>query len=938
MIIYPDKPWVNGQTFTHTTEEGETLTGTYDESKNTWTFGKGTELETVYTTAVYTVDVRPSEAEIEQAAAQFEALPLPDPSGLVTQQDVNWYLFDLINNVDGNHLWIGLDEPPKNNAGEYLFKFWWKDDEEQLYFFQYSTQTWVLTGLMDFDRPPIVSDTAPTEHPKFPGKDLEQGDLWYDEVRLEMFLWYNDAWFPISVPPADYDVEIERFEYTLNRFDALLQELYVFKETADGRYVNKEGGDSMEGPLDVTGGRTPDADGIVSTVKVLNVDSGQDSDLQIKHNGNTKVYVGSNRTTTTQGIKFNQNNLKITGSNDAELFTMNTNGVFYEGAYTADKHIATKQTVEEEIYDDITDKDNTNFFVRRDGDSMSGHLEMTSNAGIAFDELGDNRKALNLTRKDGEYPVLAHLNHVQGSSNLGGYDINVGGNTNFNELRLKGGTNATVPSFKMKGNGALYFYKDLLLDNNQITGLAIATADNHAVPYGQVKQELQEFRDDLIQNLTFGTWRYNSQSALPPTGRFFVRNDAGANSGVSPQSVIALTFHEDDLNGAKGAWDRVDVGELITMSSGSGLQVKYKVNSTAITSGPNGEIRTIEVVYYSKTGVFNFVDTIDWSVVLTEFEDISVDELDDTYLRLDADNSPVVTSSGLEIKTDANLGSGFGEAALTLNGKRDNANNSCAVVRFKNWNYGDTDEINGYITYFTNNDTHYFRFNKDIRLPGDVNLSFSDGGAIQHNGGNRIIFNSASNGNEGSGLVAFTRPGNNARRGVVIKGKYKDDDGNTVSDGDLFFTYTNTDVDAINYVGKISGKHNIVNKDYVDNANTGVLEGKLKNKGSNSSPNSGQFAPMFGASYNSGNVQDMNRIKLHSLDGYDFRTTGSAATPGTLTICSRGDCLWHGIIEKKSVSGDDCTLYLVKLYARSANWDTSSDYYFHISGFKRDLS
>ena len=126
---------------------------------------------------------------------------------------------------------------------------------------------------------------------------------------------------------------------------------------------------------------------------------------------------------------------------------MNTNGVFYEGAYTADKHIATKQTVEEEIYDDITDKDNTNFFVRRDGDSMSGHLEMTSNAGIAFDELGDNKKALNLTRKDGEHPVLAHLNHVQGSSSLGGYDINIGGNTSFNELRLNGGSNATVPSF-----------------------------------------------------------------------------------------------------------------------------------------------------------------------------------------------------------------------------------------------------------------------------------------------------------------------------------------------------------------------------------------------------------------------------------------------------------------------------------------------------------
>ena len=198
MIIYPDKPWVDGQTFTHTTEQGLDLIGTYDESKNTWTFGKGTELEAVYTTTVYTVDVRPSEAEIEQAAAQFEALPLPNPDGLVTQQDVNWYLFDLINNVDGNHLWIGLDEPPKNNAGEYLFKFWWKDDEEQLYFFQYSTQTWVLTGLMDFDRPPIIVDGEPTEHPKFPGKPIKDGDFWFDQSLQQLYVWNDDQWLPVS--------------------------------------------------------------------------------------------------------------------------------------------------------------------------------------------------------------------------------------------------------------------------------------------------------------------------------------------------------------------------------------------------------------------------------------------------------------------------------------------------------------------------------------------------------------------------------------------------------------------------------------------------------------------------------------------------------------------------------------------------------------------
>ena len=32
MIIYPDKPWFNGQTFTHLTADNESLIGTYDSS------------------------------------------------------------------------------------------------------------------------------------------------------------------------------------------------------------------------------------------------------------------------------------------------------------------------------------------------------------------------------------------------------------------------------------------------------------------------------------------------------------------------------------------------------------------------------------------------------------------------------------------------------------------------------------------------------------------------------------------------------------------------------------------------------------------------------------------------------------------------------------------------------------------------------------------
>ena len=62
-------------------------------------------------------------------------------------------------------------------------------------------EEWKLTELMDFDRPPIFSDTAPTEHPKFPNKELQEGDFWFDSKRLELTVRYNDQWFPVSIPP-----------------------------------------------------------------------------------------------------------------------------------------------------------------------------------------------------------------------------------------------------------------------------------------------------------------------------------------------------------------------------------------------------------------------------------------------------------------------------------------------------------------------------------------------------------------------------------------------------------------------------------------------------------------------------------------------------------------------------------------------------------------
>ena len=113
-----------------------------------------------------------------------------------------------------------------------------------------------------------------------------------------------------------------------------------------GDYVKKTGGDMMQGPLSVMGDRSPNDDGIESTIKAYNVDSGRNGDLQLKRNGDTKIWCSTNGITVQGALKMNVEGSKLKSSTNTDLFSFNKNGVFYEGAYTAEGHIATKQNVD----------------------------------------------------------------------------------------------------------------------------------------------------------------------------------------------------------------------------------------------------------------------------------------------------------------------------------------------------------------------------------------------------------------------------------------------------------------------------------------------------------------------------------------------------------------------------------------------------------------
>ena len=67
----------------------------------------------------------------------------------------------------------------------------------------------------------------------------------------------------------------------------------------DSVYVNKEG-DTMSGDLKVN------ADVIADNVVTRVIDSGENSNLELKHDGNTKVYVGSGQLTSQEKLKLNK--------------------------------------------------------------------------------------------------------------------------------------------------------------------------------------------------------------------------------------------------------------------------------------------------------------------------------------------------------------------------------------------------------------------------------------------------------------------------------------------------------------------------------------------------------------------------------------------------------------------------------------------------------
>ena len=150
MIIYPDKPWEDGQQFKTTDSNGQEVVGTYDAEKNAWSFTRlqegvpGGGVGFITTEDVNTTPGTPT------APDGWTGLDLTeDVLNLNTQKQVNWFLSDAIvsNKEDLEKIiWVGED-PPEDDT----YVFWWHS------------------------------------------------------LNLELLTKYNGQWFPVAIPPAQVE-------------------------------------------------------------------------------------------------------------------------------------------------------------------------------------------------------------------------------------------------------------------------------------------------------------------------------------------------------------------------------------------------------------------------------------------------------------------------------------------------------------------------------------------------------------------------------------------------------------------------------------------------------------------------------------------------------------------------------------------------------------
>ena len=323
--------------------------------------------------------------------------------------------------------------------------------------------------------------------------------------------------------------------------------------------------------------------------------------------------------------------------------------------------------------------------------------------------------------------------------------------------------------------------------------------------------ELEEEIDAIAPSNERGEWTFNPVGVASPGYYAFLDSSTQPTDRFDGAAIIYVSTR--DADNTTHSFNNHEVGEYLQIfnKEGGGYGL-YQITDIDDNSNGNNPF---------------FAFTVDFVQSLVTAPKAEGRGRFKFFTIADADPGAYVLKTGdkmtgnLEISTEDE----FGAASLKLSGYRDNNSNSAATIAFENTNSGATGADIGYITFYHIGDvsTARFGFNRDIDLKSNditevSNLKLTNPGSIWSATNERIKFKTASNGNDGSGLIEFQRPGSNSRRGFVIRGKNTSN-----ADADLLFSFTNSSGgDSVDYVGKQNDNSNHLAttkyvKNYIDN-------------------------------------------------------------------------------------------------------------------------
>ena len=205
--------------------------------------------------------------------------------------------------------------------------------------------------------------------------------------------------------------------------------------------------------------------------------------------------------------------------------------------------------------------------------------------------------------------------------------------------------------------------------------------------------ELEEEFENLLPSLDRGSWKYSEDFTKPP-GKFGLRTGGGLPTAFD--QVDTIVFNKEDDAGEPHGFADIKVDSYIQLfQDGENDTAIYHVDVAPVSSGDE---YIIQVSFVRAEGDYPSLDEL----FRFKFYELAGGDAGAYVLKIgDTMTGDLTITKDPDDPTE-------GAAALHLEGRRPNANNSSATISFDNENVNDVSKI-GYLTYRTYGNNQNFQ-------------------------------------------------------------------------------------------------------------------------------------------------------------------------------------------------------------------------------------